>query len=188
MHLSLDASKQSTLTNNPPLKNSVADAEFISLDRACRILGVGEFVIRQLASTPREGGGFRLEVADRSYGARRRVLYSSIVSFCDELGRTYNIRNRRRATDPSAAREDEDLLPFPLTDTIGVREACQIVGCASSRRIIRLIKNGSFDAYRLADDSGSPWRISRLSLCAWLAAFLISDLFPKARNRRERGT
>lgn len=56
---------------------------------------------------------------------------------------------------------DEDLLPFPLTDTIGSAEALRALGYEDLRPLIYLIDEGRFDAYQLV--AWSPWRISRSS-------------------------
>lgn len=162
--------------------------ELVDLNRACRILGVGEFVIRQLAATPREAGGFLLEVAERNPRGRYRILYASIVRLCEDLRRTYSIRPRSSATvDPHCCRHDDDLLPFPLSDTIDLKETRQILGYATNRPVIQLIEEGWFEAYKLVDNHGSPWRISRKSLAAFFVVFLASNRFSKPRGPRPRG-
>ncbi len=67
---------------------------------------------------------------------------------------------------PYLRHRDEDLLPFPLTDTIHPEEACELLGFRRLQPVVRLIEEGKFEAYQLA--AQAPWRISRSSLYAFM--------------------
>lgn len=146
-----------------------AEKEWITVDRAENILGVETGVIYRLRELRDEEDNPYLRVVDYGHGNRKRVLYSSVVRYCDYLRVRYAIRDRRPPLDnPIFRHRDEDLLPFPLSDTIDVRAALAYTAYDSPSSIHKLIEEGAFEAYRVLPLRGSPWRISRSSFGAWL--------------------
>jgi hypothetical protein len=102
-------------------------------------------------------------------GARRRILYSSIVRYCDQLRLKYNIVDRRpRLANSFLRHRDEDLLPFPLADTIRSTETLEALGYTAHSALVSLVEEGRFDAYKLV--GGKEWRISRSSLAAFITS------------------
>jgi excisionase family DNA binding protein len=98
-----------------------------------------------------------------------RLLYSSIVRLCDQIRVKYNIPDRRpKLSNPILRHRDEDLLPFPWSDTMDTTEALTYIGYESRKTVYNLIEEGRFEAYRLVGEM--DWRISRSSFAAFLAA------------------
>ena len=148
-----------------------AEKEYVDMARTARILGISAFTVYRLAEMKDKGGRSLLTLVSYRHYARRRVLYSSIVRFCDELRAKYGIADRRPALDhPMLRHRDEDLLPFPLTDTINSAEALRALGYEDLRPLVYLIEEGRFDAYQLV--GWSPWRISRSSFSRFIAGQL----------------
>lgn len=148
------------MPEQPQLLLPFAEREYIDVKRAARILGVSERAVLKMCA---EG---RIVAIDWAPATRKRVNYAGIVALCDELRRRYGIPDRRPPLDnPMLRHRDEDLLPFPLTDTIYLKEACEILGYASARPVMNMIEEGRFEAYFFA----YSWRISRSSLAAYVA-------------------
>jgi hypothetical protein len=146
-----------------------AEKEWISMDRTARILGINVASAYRLRSMRDAHGRPLLDVIDYGAGRRQRVLYASVVRYCDSLRDLYCIPDRRPRLAGSLFRHrDEDLLPFPLSDTIDVTRALACVGYESEEGVYGLIEEGAFEAYRILPVAGSPWRISRSSFAAWL--------------------
>lgn len=144
-----------------------AEREYVNVPRAAHILGVSFATIYRLASS-RDGGRAPLVLVSYRHGARKRVLYSSIVHFCDVLRARFYIADRRPPLDhPMFRHRDEDLLPFPLSDTIYSAEALGALGYEDRRPLTRLIEEGKFEAYQLWPESA--WRISRTSFLKFLS-------------------
>lgn len=138
-----------------------AEREYVDLRRAARILGVSDQNVICLYQ-----GGL-IEMINYAPRKRKRVRYQSIVDFCDALRTRYCIKDRRPALDdPMFRHRDEDLLPFPLSDTIGVQQAAEALGYVSPTPVRLMIEEGRFEAYQFAP--WSPWRISRSSLAAYI--------------------
>ena len=145
-----------------------AEREYVNVPRTARILGVGMGVVYRMARMKDAGGRALLTLVDYRPQARKRVLYSSIVDFCNGLRGRFGIEDRRPALDnPMFRHRDEDLLPFPLEDTIYSAEARAALGYEDLRPLVFLIEEGHFDAYQLFRESA--WRISRSSFTAFLA-------------------
>lgn len=150
-----------------------AEKEWITVDRAERILGVDTGVIYRLRELRDQQGQPYLSVVDYGRGNRKRVLYSSVVRYCDYLRRRYAIRDRRPPLDhPIFRHRDEDLLPFPLSDTIDTRAALAYTAYDSTFSIHKRIEEGAFEAYQILPLRGSPWRISRSSFARWISQSL----------------
>lgn len=145
-----------------------AEKEWISVERTMRILGIGETTFYRLREDLDEAGQPRLEVLQYGPALRCRVKYSSLVHYCDSLRERYHIPDRRPPLTSTILRHrDEDLLPFPLRDTIGTLQA-QVCSGYSLPSVIRMIEQGSFEAYQIRPVTGSHWRISRSSFAAWI--------------------
>ncbi len=135
------------------------DNLFVDATRAALILDVSYTQLRVMLGAGLLAG----------YQINRRngwkVLYSSIVQFCDGLRVKYHIADRRaRRLAPGMRWRDAELLPFPKEDTVSVDEA--MVGFGFSRqRVIHLLEEGKVDAYQLYGKCA--WRISKSSLFAF---------------------
>ena len=92
-----------------------AEREYVNVPRTARILGVGITTVYRFAEPTDSAGRPLLTLVGYRPHARKRVLYSSIVRFCDSLRARYGIEDRRPKLDhPMFRHRDEDLLPFPL--------------------------------------------------------------------------
>jgi hypothetical protein len=143
-----------------------AEKEWISVERAMRILDIGVATLYMLRASKYQHGEPFIDVVDCGHGLRKRVKYASVVRYCDYLREIYGIPDRRpRLVSAILRHRDEDILPFPAHDTINVRTASR---CSPYARqtIGRLCEQRTFEAYQIAEDS--PWRISRPSFAAWL--------------------
>lgn len=139
-----------------------AHKEYISVKRAAHILGIGYVSVLDLYAAG------KIEMIEYVKRRRKRVKYSSIVGLCDRLRNQYNIKDRRPPLDnPIFRHKDEDLLPFPIADTISTREASDILGYDSLLPVQQMIREGHFDAYQIS--SGYPYRVSRKSLAEFIA-------------------
>jgi len=127
--------------------------------------------VRELIGGQKERGGNRFQ------------LYSSVLSFCDALRKTYCIPDRRpRLTDSRLRYSDAALLPFPLSDTIDENEATRLLEC-SMDSLYGFIENRRFYAYRLLPRT--PWRISRSSLAVYMGRRAPEGLGPAGDHRPE---
>jgi hypothetical protein len=144
-----------------------AEKEYVDVARTARIFGVGVSTVYRMAEETYRDGHAAIKLVSYRHQARKRVLYSSIVAFCDFLRAEYGIEDRRPKLDhPMLRHRDEDLLPFPLTDTIYSAEALAALGYDDRRPLVYLIEEGRFDAYRLSNEY--TWRISRTSFKRFL--------------------
>jgi hypothetical protein len=148
--------------NEAQLLLPFAEREYISAKRAARILGVGYVTILDLYAA------HRIEMVDYAKHKHKRVKYASIVAFCDRLRDRYGIATRRPPLpSPMFRHRDEDLLPFPLSDTLSVKDTMEILGFDSPFPVRQMIEQGLFEGYKISGPS--PWRISRSSLASFLA-------------------
>jgi hypothetical protein len=144
-----------------------AEKEYVDVGRTAYILGVSQSTVYRLAATSNPSGGHLIDLVEYRPNARKRVLYASIVRFCDDLRTKYRINDRRPPlTNPLFRHRDEDLLPFPMSDTMASTEALHVLGYETRRPLVNLIEEGAFQAYRLVDET--PWRISRNSFSLFL--------------------
>lgn len=135
--------------------------DFVSVQRAATILGVSTNTVLLLHEEK------VIEMIDYRPRARKRVKYASIVELCDKLRLKYGIADRRPPlSSPMFRHKDEDLLPFPMRDTIRTADALSVLGYESMETVRSMIEEGLFEGYQLRE--GGPWRISRRSLRAFL--------------------
>jgi len=139
-----------------------AEREYIDVKRAARILGISISAVLAFHAY-----GY-IEMIDYAKRKRKRVRYQSIVDLCDRLRKEHGINDRRPPLpNPIFRHRDADLLPFPLEDTIGVRQVMRVLGYSSEKPVYFMIEEGCFDAYRLSNKMA--WRISRSSLAAYVS-------------------
>jgi hypothetical protein len=144
-----------------------AEKEYVDVARTARIFSVGVSTVYRMAEEGYRDGHAAIRLVSYRHQARKRVLYSSIVAFCNFLRAEYGIADRRPNLDnPMLRHRDEDLLPFPLIDTIYSAEALAALGYDDRRPLVYLIEEGRFDAYRLSNEY--TWRISRISFKRFL--------------------
>lgn len=151
------------MPESPQILLPFAEREYIDVQRCCRILGVNETIVRRLA----ESGLIKL--IDYRRRSRKKVHYLSVVDFCDSLRARYGIPDTRPPLVPPYRYRDEELLPFPLSDTIRSEEALNALSC-SYYTLSHLIEEGQITAYRLVHEN--PWRISRSSVAAYRSRVL----------------
>ncbi len=139
------------------------EREWIDVKRAMAILGVSHGTILNMHALG------LIEMIDYSKRKRKRVKYSSIVEYCDELRIKFCIKDRRPQLASKLLRHrDEDILPFPLSDTIGPEDTLEALAYEHRTSVVNLIEEGKFDAYQLV--KGGYWRISRKSFLEYLDA------------------
>lgn len=100
------------------------------------------------------------------------VEYNSVVDYCNHLRVHYRISEDRLLRKPVRGRlRDEDLLPFPIADTMLAKEVQQRLSIPC-QGVINLIEQGDLTGYQILIESGgpSPWRIYRPSLDRYLAS------------------
>jgi hypothetical protein len=137
-----------------------AEREYIDVPRCCRILGCSWTVIARLAESK------AINLVDYRKRGWKKVRYAGVVEYCDRLRTLNSIADRRPVlSSPILRHRDEDILPFPLRDTIGAEDASSALGFASLWPVVKLIESGAFEAYQLMPRS--PWRISLTSFQAW---------------------
>ena len=138
-----------------------AEREYVDMERACHILGASWSMVNRMAAS-----GYLILVDFRRRG-RKRVNYASIIEHCDRLRQEYAIPDRRSPLSSELRRyRDDDILPFPLRDTIGATDAAPMLGYQVKWSALKLCEEGRFEAYRL--HPGAPWRISLPSLQKYL--------------------
>ncbi|MGC2108233.1 MAG: hypothetical protein WA655_01870 [Candidatus Korobacteraceae bacterium] len=138
-----------------------AEREYIDARRACRILGVSYRTLMRLAMSG------RVSWLDHGKLSWKRVRYKSVVNYCDRIREDHKIADQRpQLSAPYLRHKDEDLLPFPLQDTISAEQALEFLGFAKTDSLVRLIEEGRFEAYQLVPQA--PWRVSRRSLLSYL--------------------
>lgn len=154
---SLDEQPRAAAPHSPRYELPFQRSEEVDIARIARILGVNRCTV------------FRLLDADliRSYklpAGKRRIEYNSVVEYCDRLRVEYRIS--ARAVRPLRGRRhrDEDLLPFPLVDTIGIAEVREALDCTHTSALY-MLEEGKLVGYQVfIRRRGCPWRISRTSL------------------------
>jgi excisionase family DNA binding protein len=112
----------------------------------------------------------------RSYriGSRWRVEYDSVIEHCNQLRVHYRISEDRLLRKPAHGRlRDEDLLPFPIAQTVFAKEVQRRLDIAR-QNVIYLIEQGDLVGYQvLIDLKASPYRIYRPSLERYMASLRI---------------
>lgn len=154
-----------------------AAKEYVDRRRACGILGVGLRTLERLAASGRVG---YIDLRKKSH---KRLQYQSIVDFCDRLRQESKIADRRPQLAPHLRHRDEDLLPFPLADTIHAEEACELLGFRHLQPVVRLIEEGKFEAYQLAAQAPGASRAAR-SMPSWKKCAAPSRTIPCATDSR----
>lgn len=126
----------------------------VSIERVAKILHVSKMTVRRMLHRQL----IRAYPLHESR-AQWRIEYDAVVEYCDQL-RVHNAISDKRILRPGSRRyRDEDLLPFPLSETISVAEVEKRLDC-SQRLVIDLIESGVIVAYQiLIDARGCPWRI-----------------------------
>ncbi len=162
---------------HPQLMLPFPDEKTIDMGRCCAILHVTSHVVRRLSVTPLKPGSSEmcLDAYNTMRCAPLRIDYDSLVRFLDLLRDKHGIVDRRAAPIWGRHRDD-DLLPFPWTDTMTVEEAADALSIHRSKVLLR-IEAGKFEAYQLAPVS--PWRISRASFAKYIDSF-------RSQSRLER--
>lgn len=144
------------------------DEKTIDMARCCSILHVSSHVIRRLSVTPLKPGSDLMSISmyNTMRTAPMRIEYDSLVRFLDQVREKHAIPDRRDRHKAFYGRfRDEELLPFPWSDTMTVNEAADALNVVPWS-ILRRIESGTFEAYQLVPVS--PWRVSRSSFAKYL--------------------
>jgi hypothetical protein len=150
-----------------------AEKEHIDVNRTARILAVSTGTVYNLAAAG------KIDLIDFRFHGKKRVRYQSVVDFCDELRIRHCIADRRPQLSNTIFRHrDEDILPFPISDTMSAEEATTLLAYESANHIREMCQEARFDAYQLIPD-GSPWRISKISFARYVAS-----LYENSSRRR----
>jgi hypothetical protein len=103
--------------NKNQLMLPFAEREYVDMPRACRILGASWNMVVGMAA-----GGY-LRLVDYRRNSHKRVHYGTLVEHCNRLREEYAIPDRRPPLACELLRHrDDDILPFPLRDTIAVAD------------------------------------------------------------------
>ena len=130
--------------------------QVIDTRRAGRILAIDECTVLKMLRL-RLLCGYQLEGGNEPW----QITYASVVDLCDRLRVDFAIKDRRPSARSGVRWRDEDLLPFPMNDTVTVQDV--VTGLdISKRKALHLIESGRFESYRLMH--GSNWRVSKTSL------------------------
>src|ERR1039458_922500 len=85
----------------------------VDIARVAGIFGVTVASARGMAEDGLFPGSYKVSVL-----TPWRINYDSVVAYCDRLRLEYRISARMAPLAPGRRHRDEDLLPFPLTETI----------------------------------------------------------------------
>jgi hypothetical protein len=147
-------------------QKSEPESELVGLGRAGRMLGL---TASQIAELGRAG---KIQMVDKGKEKKNAVSVPSIEAYCEELRTDFGIGRRRRiSTADVAILLDEEILPFPLADTIGREEALSMLYSSTSERIARALATGQIEALGLEINrftDRDPFRVSRSSVIACL--------------------
>ena len=115
-------------------------------------------------------------------GNTPRIEYDSVVEYCNLLRVHYRISEDRLLRKPARGRlRDEDLLPFPIAQTIYAGEVERRLDVAR-QNVIYLIEQGDLVGYQvLIDAAASPFRVYRPSLERYIAS-LHAQAVPRLRK------
>lgn len=137
-----------------------AASQFVDVERAAEIFNVSKTIVLGMIG-PNMLRGFQIRP-----NMRWNIEYSSIVEFCDRLRVEFCICDRRSKLAPGRRWRDADLLPFPKSDTVSIKEVMVGLEPMATKEIaLNLVEEGALEAYRLF--KGSPWRVSKTSLFAY---------------------
>lgn len=154
-----------------------AEKDYVSVFRAASILGVSHGTVLDMYDAG------LIEMINYAFGKRKRVRYRSLVDYCDGLRQKFSIAGRRPPLSaPYLRHRDADVLPFPMSDTISVKECCDILGYSSFTPVYQMIEEGRFEAYQVTPGLTCPWRISRSSLHAFLTKARLAAPAPDSRR------
>lgn len=132
--------------------------------RVAKILGVSHATASRMVEA-------KLFRAYRSPGEKiLRIEYDSVVAYCNRLRLEYRISEKMIERPRGRRLRDEDLLPFPLKDTISLKEVCRVLDCDGSAAQ-RLIEEGALTGYQVQiGRAGCPWRVHLPSLERYVAS------------------
>ena len=137
-----------------------AQRECIDASRAMGILGVSYTTLARIALSG------LIDWYDHGKTSPKSIRYQSLVDFCDGIRKQHRIPDRRPPLEGGLRYRDEDILPFPLRETVSAPFAADAMGFIRITAVVRLIEEGRFEAYQLVPRA--RWRISRLSLLAYM--------------------
>jgi len=147
----------------PKLALPWSEREEIDSQRAAKILGVSLPTMRRMLNA-----GCMRYYSLSGKESSVRILYESLVQYCDQL-RVHFLIPARHTRQPGRRLRDDQVLPFPLSETITVDEVRLLLHC-SDRSVVHLIDSGEIQAYRLLmGDCTTKWRINLPSVERYIA-------------------
>jgi excisionase family DNA binding protein len=133
----------------------------IDMRRIGKILGISSATVQRMIEA-------KLFNSYKIPGGRPRIEYESVVEYCNRLRLEYRITSNPLHKIRGRRYRDEQLLPFPLKDTITFAEVQRMLDC-TKETVMRLIEEGRLSAYQVyIGMRGSPWRIQRSSFARYL--------------------
>jgi excisionase family DNA binding protein len=150
-------------TRAPKLALPWTEREEIDVQRAARILGISKATVLRIAHS----GQLRYYTLTGD-DSSSRILYESVVDYCDRLRLHYLIPARHKRI-PGRRLRDDQVLPFPLAETVGIDYVKQALHC-QDKTVCALIDSGDLVAYKINQDSSrGHWRIHLPSVERYIA-------------------
>jgi hypothetical protein len=165
-----------TISAAPRLSLPVQSLGEIDSIRLSNILGVSRFTISRMLSSGLFHGAYRHP------GRQWRIPYASVVDYCNRLRIEYRISSRLATPPPGRRHRDEDLLPFPLSLTLGMNAVCDTLDCCPVS-VVHLLEEGALVGYKLQKKETYSWRIDARSLEKYMER-LRTRLVPVASSRK----
>lgn len=162
-----------TAEPGPRLDLPFQQAEAVDARRVAKILAVSHHTVVRMMN--------RKLLRNYRVGLNWRIEYESVVEYCNELRVAYRVSEHQLLRKPARGRlRDEDLLPFPIAQTIYAKEVERRLDIGR-RPVIYLIEQGDLVGYQiLIDAAASPYRIYRPSFERYLAS-LHAQARPRGR-------
>jgi hypothetical protein len=164
----------------PKLALPIQRSAEIDIARVANIFGITVASARNMAEDHLFPGSYKV-----SSLTPWRINYDAVVAYCNNLRLQYRISSRLPPLGKGRRHRDEDLLPFPLAETISGREVSEALEC-SRDTVSHLLDSGGLIGYRVRaqDVRGNPWRIWRLSLERYIASLHASAAANSASSHR----
>jgi excisionase family DNA binding protein len=145
----------------PKLALPFQQCEAIDVRRVAKVLAVSHRTVHYILK--------RGDLCGYRIGTSWRLEYSSLVDYCNRLRLHYGITEAGLLKKPTLGRlRDQDLLPFPLAETIYAAEVQKRLDIARAT-VSNLILQGDLIAYQpLIGSRSCPYRIYRPSFERYL--------------------
>jgi len=151
----------------PKLALPFQRSQEIDIRRVAKILAVGDITAYRMVRAGLFPGAYQVSGSKQQ---QWRIAYSSVVEYCNRLRLEYRISSRAVTPIPGRRHRDEELLPFPMAETIGVAEVRAALDC-THKAVLHMLDEGTLTGYQvLILTRGCPWRIYSRSLDRYLSS------------------